>query len=233
MQPIRIPCGRPFSKLLRLPLALLALGLGSNTAAAVKIENAQLFIASAAYTNGRILITGSTIAPNTIVRIVGTSFQVNSGPDRIFQFDVNFAPPSCAIDLASPTGRLGLIFRACATPPFAGTIRRENTCYALSDYYQTADSARVCAARCLSNEVGITGRFDERRKSDHTVASAQVLNPVRLGPDRPLVLKTGGNVIVSTDAVFNYTVYSDNANPINTVPYYAHMQIYCQSPVVQ
>jgi hypothetical protein len=233
MQPIRILCGRPFSKLLRFALALLALGLGLNTAAAVKIENAQLFIASAAYANGRILITGSTFVPNTIVRIAGTSFQVNSGPDRIFQFDVGYAPPSCAIDLASPTGRLGLIFRACAAPPFAGTIRRENTCFALSDFYQTAANARVCVARCLSNEIGITGRIDQKRRSDHTVASAQVLNPARLGPDQPLALKTGGSVIFSTDAVFSYRDYSNTVVPINPVLYYAHMQIYCQSPVVQ
>src|SRR5882724_7227489 len=93
-----------------------------------------LTFSSIAITAGRLVITGTAIAPNVTVSIVGTAFTAKSNAQRNFGFNLNYRTPDCRLTLATSGGTLPLLIGNCGP---AGLFPRgawvTTTAYGLND----------------------------------------------------------------------------------------------------
>ena len=129
-----------FRNLLPKPLAssCALIVLAATTATA---EAADVTIADAKIAGGKLVISGTTLSPNTWVRLdgqLGSTFNVRSGAGGAFSFGVVYHPGDCIVELQrliSPTtlgaatealvancGPVGILraahgARRCLTPP--------------------------------------------------------------------------------------------------------------------
>jgi hypothetical protein len=115
------------------------------------LPNSKINLTKATIEGGRLVVQGTTAAPNTKVTLDGR-FNVTSRSDRTFSFSLAYLPTDCIADLSTPSGADKAVIALCGQQGSPGSriVVFNRTCSGAADDPNNPNDD--CRAQCNLNQ---------------------------------------------------------------------------------